>query len=55
LDTKTARVSFKQKNEFISDSKSTNVYIAAFTTANARLRLYNALDILKDKVLYMSI
>ena len=30
-----------------------NVFIAAFTTAQARLKLYTALDSLKDRVLYM--
>ena len=30
-----------------------NVFIAAFTTAQARLKLYAALDRLKDRVLYM--
>ena len=30
-----------------------NVFIAAFTTAQARLRLYDALDMLKERVLYM--
>ena len=30
-----------------------NVFIAAFTTAQARLKLYSDLDILKERVLYM--
>ena len=30
-----------------------NVFIAAFTTAQARLKLYEALDTLKERVLYM--
>ena len=30
-----------------------NIFIACFTTSYARLKLYNALDILKERVLYM--
>lgn len=31
---------------------TTNAFIAAFTTANARLRLYEMLDILGESVVY---
>ena len=39
----------------VSDPIQTNVniFIACFTTSYARLKLYNALDILKERVLYM--
>jgi len=33
-------------------SFKTNVFIAAFTTSHARLKLYDALDTLKERVLY---
>ena len=33
-------------------SFKTNVFIAAFTTSHARLKLYTALDFLKERVLY---
>lgn len=52
LNDQIVRIAYKQKEEFIEDSTSTNIYVAAYTTANARLRLYYALDKLKDKALY---
>ena len=33
-------------------SNKTNIFVAAFTTAWARLKLYEALDVLKEQVLY---
>ena len=33
-------------------SFKTNMFIAAFTTSHARLKLYDALDTLKERVLY---
>ena len=39
-------------DQFVNNSKNTNVYIACFTTSHARLMLYNELDYLKEKVLY---
>ena len=33
------QVNFKYKNQYVQDTFSTNVYVAAFTTSNARLRL----------------
>lgn len=41
-----------QVNENIVSSNKTNIFVAAFTTAWARLRLYEALDVLKEQVLY---
>ena len=32
---------------------NSNIFLACFTTSYARLKLYNALDILKERVLYM--
>ena len=40
------------KDQFVDNSKNTNIYIACFTTSHARLVLYNKLDYLKEKVLY---
>jgi hypothetical protein len=53
LNQNAVRIEYKQKAEFAGDPTSTNVYIAAYTTANARLRLYEALEKLGDRVLYM--
>ena len=40
------------KDQFVDNSKNTNIYITCFTTSHARLMLYNKLDYLKEKVLY---
>ena len=40
------------KDQFVDNSKNTNIYIACFTTSHAQLMLYNKLDYLKEKVLY---
>ncbi|XP_050066357.1 uncharacterized protein LOC126555480 [Aphis gossypii] len=45
-------VSYKQINEYVGNEHNTNIYIAAFTTSNARFRLYNMLDNLGEKVVY---
>lgn len=45
-------VSYKQINEYVGNENNTNIYIAAFTTSNARLRLYTMLDNLGEKVVY---
>ena len=42
---------FHSNDEYTTHQKS-NVYIAAYVTAYARLKLYEALEILQDKVLY---
>ena len=46
------QMTYNFKDQFIDNSKNTNVYIACFTTSHARLMLYNKLDYLKEKVLY---
>ncbi|CAC5367889.1 unnamed protein product [Mytilus coruscus] len=43
----------KRKEEYSKPNPSVNVYIALFTTAHARLKLYELLDILQERVLYM--
>ena len=46
------QVDWKYKKEFLSENQLTNVFLAAFTTAHARLRLYEILDQLGERVLY---
>ena len=46
------QMTYNFKDQFVDNSKNTNVYIACFTTSHARLMLYNKLDYLNDKVLY---
>ena len=45
-------VVFSYVDEDASKGKKTNIFIAAFTTAQARLKLYSYLDPLRDQVLY---
>lgn len=50
----TARtINYTYKQAFEKQSKDINIAIAAFTTAHARLRLYDALEVLDKRVLYM--
>ena len=47
------RVQFRMVGElFVKSSNKVNVPIAAFTTTYARLKLYDLLDLLQDRVLY---
>ncbi|XP_072400379.1 uncharacterized protein [Diabrotica undecimpunctata] len=52
FDNDMAQVIFCVKEQFLEKSTQTNVFIAAFTTANARLRLYDMLDKLVEAVVY---
>ena len=45
-------VVFKNKEEAITPSNKTNVFVAAFTTCHARLKLYSYLETLGEQVLY---
>ncbi|XP_066296636.1 uncharacterized protein [Branchiostoma lanceolatum] len=45
-------VHYAYQKDFIPESANTNVYIAAFTTAHARLKLYDSLNRLGEAVLY---
>ena len=45
-------VHYENTDEFIEAKGKTNVVIAAFTTAHARLKLYSVLDQLDRRVLY---
>ena len=46
------QMTYNFKDQFVDNSKNTNVYIACFTTSHARLMLYEKLEYLNDKVLY---
>ena len=45
-------VHYKLHDEMIDVSPNLNIFIACFTTCQARLKLYEALEFLKDRVLY---
>ena len=46
------QMTYNFKDQFVDNSKNTDVYIACFTTSHARLMLYDKLDYLNEKVLY---
>ena len=46
------QMTYNFKDQFVDNSKNTNIYIACFTTSHARLMLYDKLDYLNEKVLY---
>ena len=48
----TVEVQYKNTEEFAEQNNKVNVVIAAFTTAYARLKLYDLLDLLQERVLY---
>ena len=52
LDENIAQVEWKYTDEFAPENCMTNVFIAAFTTAQARLKLYNEIDKLGRNILY---
>ena len=45
-------ITYDEKNEFIKQNYNTSIYIACFTSAHARLRLYDMLDKIGEKVCY---
>jgi len=45
-------VSYTNEDDFVEETGNTNVVLAAFTTAQARLRLYDHIEKLGDRVLY---
>ena len=45
-------VQYRNVGEFAEQNNKVNVVIAAFTTAYARLKLYDLLDLLQERVLY---
>lgn len=48
----TVQISWKPATEFVDSSPFTNVVIASYTTAIARMKLYSLLETLGDRVLY---
>lgn len=51
-DNRARTVTYSKKKPCVTSNPKTNIAIAAFTTSYARLRLYEALEILGEKVLY---
>ena len=47
-----AQMTYNFKDQFVDNSKNTNIYIGFFTTSHARLMLSDKLDYLQKKVLY---
>ncbi|CAL1300304.1 unnamed protein product, partial [Larinioides sclopetarius] len=47
-----AAIHWQSKKEFLAQDASTNIFIAAFTTAWARIKLYNEMEKLGRSVLY---
>ena len=45
-------IRYEYSENFVEVNPNTNVIVAAFTTAHARLQLYDELDMLKERVLY---
>ena len=47
------QMTYHFKDHFINNSNNTNIYIACFTTRHGRLMLYDKLDFLQEKLLYL--
>ena len=52
VNDETVEVHYKKKDEFVEQNDKVNIVIAAFTTAYARLKLYDLLDLLQERILY---
>ena len=52
VNDETVEVHYKNTDEFAEQNDKVNIVIAAFTTAYARLKLYDLLDFLQERVLY---
>ena len=52
IDEKTAQVQWSHAEGFVPENFRTNIFLAIFTTAWGRLKLYELLDMLDDRVLY---
>lgn len=52
LNDEMLQVNYKYKDYFVKKDYQTNIFLAIFTTATARLRLYEKLDELGDAVMY---
>ena len=47
-----AAIHWDKKTEFVKQDTCTNIFIAAFTTSYARMKLYTEMDKLGERVLY---
>ena len=52
INDETVEIQYIEKEGFVQDNDKVNIVIAAFTTAYARLKLYDLLDLLQERVLY---
>ena len=52
VNDETVELQYTIKDEFVEEKGKVNIVIAAFTTAYARLKLYDLLDLLQERVLY---
>ena len=52
VNDETIEIQYTEKEGFVEDKDNVNIVIAAFTTAYARLKLYDLLDLLQERVLY---
>ena len=52
VNDETIEIQYTEKEGFVEENDKVNIVIAAFTTAYARLKLYDLLDLLQERVLY---
>ena len=52
VNDETFEIQYVENEGFVDENDKVNVVIAAFTTAYARLKLYDLLDLLQERVLY---
>ena len=52
VNDETVEVHYRNDEEFEEQNNKVNIVIAAFTTAYARLKLYDLLDLLQERILY---
>ena len=52
VNDETFEIQYMEKEGFVEENDKVNIVIAAFTTAYARLKLYDLLDLLQERVLY---
>ena len=52
VNDETVEIQYTGKEGFVKATDKVNIVIAAFTTAYARLKLYDLLDLLQERVLY---
>ena len=52
INDETVEIQYIDKEGFVEENNKVNIVIAAFTTAYARLKLYDLLDLLQERVLY---